>query len=227
MDTGLNMTKTFREILAEKDDEYTYFVRSTADIHNPKLFDRIEMSFMPYRIKSIERDSYRPISRDNKSFPDEPNSATYSIKLITGLKVPKEFIHTLAPDVHIHMSHLKIEGDQDVELVNQPGTVSSTDSQSLVGQKRIGDFVKELQAERKQRMKDTTEREVYESFYTTHRGIQDVTKKPVRNGYYMVETFRQNGKTYLKAEGPFEARPAGNDYSDRIQSVWSKIVAED
>ncbi len=220
------MAKTFRELLAEKDDEFTYYVRSTADIHRPELFERVRHAFLPYRVISCDIDSYKPISRNNKSFPDEPNSPTYSIKVVTGLKVPKEHIQTLAMTVHIHMAHLKIEGDQDVELMNNPEAVTSTIAQALVGQKRIAEFVRELQADKRKRMKDTTEREVYESFYTTHRGLEDVVKKPIRKGYYLIEAFREDGKNYLIAEGPYGSRPEGNEYCDRIKVAGSQIVAE-
>src|SRR5688572_22517558 len=189
---GFQMIKTFREILAEKDDEFTYHLHSTANIHRPELFERIKLSFMPYNIKAFETDTYKPLSKTNTMFPEEPYSSTYSIKIVTGFKVPSEHLQTVAMTAHIHIAHLKMEGDQDVELVNKPEEVPSTEAQKLVGSKRISDFINELQTERRQREQDTVEREVYETFYTTHRGLEDVLKKPVRKGYYMVEMRRDD-----------------------------------
>lgn len=217
--------KTFFELLAEKDDEFTHYLRSTADIHHPELFERVRLSFMPFRVKSIEPDSYRPISRDNPDFPDEPNSPTYSIKIVTGLPLTPKFLEGLAMEAHIHIAHLKLEGEDDHELVNKPVEVQSSDAQNLVGQKRLGEFVRELEADRKKRMGMTTERKVYESFSTTHRGLEGVVKKPMRKGYYMIEAYHEDGRGYLSAKGPFPSRPEGN-YHDRIIVNNPRIVAE-
>lgn len=220
------MNKTFREILAEKDDEFIYHVRSTANIHNPEIFERIRLSFMPYDVKSFDCDTYRPLGKRNKEFPDEPNSPTYSVRVVTGLPLTPKFIETLALDARINVAHLRIDGKKDEqELVNEPGEVKSGDAQSLVGTKRLGEFIRELQADRKARMGMTIEREVYESVCTTHRGLGDVLKKPLRKGYYVVEAYRENGKNYLRAEGPFPDRPE-HTYHDRIRINNAKIVAE-
>jgi hypothetical protein len=183
------------------------------DIHHPELFERLRIGLLPFRIKSIETDSYRPIGRENKYFPDDPHAPTYSVKVITGLKVPKGFVASLAMEAHIHVSHLRIDGDGDVELVNKPEEVS--DVQRLVGSKRIADFIGELKADRKQREQNTTRREVYESYCTTHRGVEDLVKKPIRKGYYMVESYNLGGRDFLTAHGPLTDRPT-LEYRDRI-----------
>jgi hypothetical protein len=223
------MNKTFREILAEKDDEYTYTVRSTADIHDGERCERIRMTFMPYQIKSIESDGYTPLCKENKWFPDEPNSPTYAVKIVTGLPIQKEgFIQTLAMMLHIHEAHLDIEGEEDIEtdIVNGPELIDKEFSQSLVGQKRIGEFVRELQTDRKDREKNTITREVYECYFTTHRGLENLTKKSFRNGYYMIETYKDNHKLQLRAEGPFRNRPDGNQYRDHIGVNNPKLISE-
>lgn len=220
------MTKTFREILAERDDEFTYYVRSTANIHDPEIFERIRLAWLPYVIKSFETDAYKPLSRDNKMFPEQPNSPTFTIKVVTGLPIPKKHIETMALDARIHISHLRIDPDGDLELVNEPNEVASAEAQNLVGHKRIGEFIRELQADRKKREEMSSSREVYESFCTTHRGLEDVLKKPLRKGYYMVEAYREDGKTYLRAEGPFEVRPEDRNYHDRIRAKNPQVIAE-
>lgn len=226
---GFYMTKTFHEILAEQDDEYTYTVRSTADVHDPERFDRIRLSFLPYQVKSIEAGAYATLAKDNKYFPNEPNSPTFSVKVVTGLPVPKDaLIQTLAMTLHVHHSHLLIDGEDDIEtdLVNEPESISNDFSQSLVGTRRIGEFVQELRADRKEREKKTITREVYESYFTTHRGLETLVKKPIRNGYYMIEQYREDGKSYLRAEGPFDTRPDGNAYHDRIRATNAKVISE-
>lgn len=220
------MTKTFHEILAEKDDEHVYYIHSTADIHNPALFEKIKISLLPYEIKSIECESYKPLSKSNTLFPDEPNSPTYTIKVTTRYPVTKGFLSILAMDAHIHVSHLKIDPDTVVDPVNYPEEISKEESQKTVGTKRIAEFIKELQQDRKERQDMSWEREVYESFYTTHRSLERVLHKPLRKGYYMVEAYTEGGKKYFQAQGPFPSRPEENPYHDRIQAVNPQIVSE-
>lgn len=220
------MTKTFYEILAEKDGEHTYYLHSTADIHHPDICERIKISLLPYEIKDFDCNGYKPLSKDNKMFPDEPFSPTYSIKVVTRYPLTKGFLSILAMDSRIHISHLKITGEDSVEPVNGPEEVKSADAQSHVGQKRIGAFFQELKKDRKVRDDMTWKREVYESFCTTHKGLEAVVKKPLRNGYYMVEMFQEGGNKYIQAEGPFTTRPEGNSYYDRLRAVNPQVVSE-
>jgi hypothetical protein len=223
------MKKTFREILAEKDEEYTYHVKSTVDIHNPEWFERVRMSLMPYQIKSLAPDGYTPYTANNKTFPNQPNSPTFTVKVVTGLPVDTQrALETMAMICHIHRSHLYMSPEDDVasEIVGKPQEVSSADSQLLVGAKRIGEFMKELQSDRKDREEKFVTREVYESFFTTHRALEHAVKKPIRNGYYMVEMLREGDHTYMRAEGPFATRPDGNEYRDKIAVRLAKIVTE-
>lgn len=220
------MAKTFWEILAESDDEYTYYIHSVANIHHAELFERVKIALMPYEIKSLECDSYKPYSKDNKQFPDQMNQPTYTIKAVTRYPLTKGFASALAMETHIHISHLKIDPDKTLDPVNEPEEVSSKEAQSLVGTKRIAEFIKELQQDRKDREGMTTKREVYESFYTTHLGLEKVVSKPLRKGYYLVETYRENDTNFLRAEGPFDSRPTENLYHDRIRTTNAQVVTE-
>jgi hypothetical protein len=220
------MAKTFWEILAEADDEYVYYIHSTAPIHRPDMFEKVKLSLMPYEIKSIECESYKPLTKANTMFPEEPNTPTFTIKVVTRYPLTKGFLSTLAMDAHIHIAHLKITPDKTLEPMNEPEEVPSKDAQSLVGNKRIAEFIKELQADRKARDDMSWNREVYESFYTTHLGLESAIKKPLKKGYYIVETFQEGGKHYLRAEGPFDSRPEGNAYHDRIRTVNPQIISE-
>jgi predicted metal-binding protein len=220
------MTKTFYEILAEKEDEFVYHIYSTANIHDPEICAKIRISLLPYKIKSMECESYKPLSKNNDMFPNEPNSPTYAIKVITGHPITKGFLSTLAMDAHIHVSHLKIIPESDIDLINKPKEVSSDDAQKLVGTKRLGNFIKELQKERNTRDEMKITREVYECFFTTQRGLEIVVGKPMKKGYYMIEAFIDDGKKYFKAEGPFLTRPDGNPFFDRFKVKNPKIVHE-
>lgn len=223
------MTMTFREILAEKDDEYTYHVRSTVDIHNPERFERVRMTLMPFQVKTISADGYTPFTKDNKIFPNEPNSPTFTIKVVTGLPVDtKSVLQTMAMMCHIHQSHLRMTPEDDVqsELPGKPHETDKTTAQSLVGHKRIGEFMRELQSDRKEREAKVITREVYESFFTTHRALESVVKKPIRKGYYMVEMCQDGDQTVMRAKGPFGNRPDGNPYRDRID-VKGSLIYED
>jgi hypothetical protein len=220
------MNKTFYEILAEKDSEHEYVIHSTANIHHPDICERIKLALLPYEIKAFDCDGYKPLSKENKLFPDEPFSPTFSIKVITRYPLTKGFLSILAMDARIHISHLKITGDGAVEPVNGPEEMKPADAQSQVGQKRIGAFFQELKKNRKVRDDMTWSREVYESFVTTHKALETVVKKPLRNGYYMVEMFREGGNKYLRAEGPFISRSEENSYHDRIRAVNPQIISE-
>ena len=220
------MAKTFWEILAESDDEYVYYIHSTANIHHSDLFERVKLALLPYEIKSLETDGYKPLSKDNKLFPDEMNSPTYTIKAITRYPLTKGFASALAMETHIHISHLRIDPDKVVDPINEPEEVPSKEAQSLVGTKRIGEFIKELQQDRKAREEMTFKREVYECFYTTHLGLERVVNHPLRKGYYIVETSQEDGRKYIRAEGPFDSRPTENLYHDRIKTVNPQVVAE-
>jgi hypothetical protein len=220
------MNKTFIEILSEKDQEHVYHVLSTADIHDPDRAERVRLEFMPFDIKSFECEAYKPLSKVNTVFPEEPNSPIFTIKVVTRYPLTTGFIKTLAWAVRVNAAHLKIDPDPDYDPVNKPEEVSSSDSQKLVGSKRIGDFIRDLQQDRKDRKEMEWTREVYESFFTTHRGLQGVIKRPIRNGYYLVETYKEDGKKYLRAEGPFESRPEGNPYHDHIRASNPQMISE-
>lgn len=220
------MTKTFYEILAEKDTEHTYYVHSTANIHHPELCERIKISLLPYEIKEFDCNGYKPLSKDNKLFPDQPFSPTYSIKVITRYPLTKGILSIMAMEAHIHISHLKITGEDAVDPINGPEEVKSAEAQSQVGQKRIGAFFQELKKDRKIRDDMTWKREVYESFFTTHKSLEKIVNKPLRNGYYMIEAFEEGGNKYIRAEGPFRKRPEGNPYLDKLQAINPQVVSE-
>ncbi len=220
------MEKSLYEMVAEKDDEHVYRVISTNDIHDPDRRERVRLEFMPFEIKSFECESSKPLSKLNTMFPDEPNSPTFVIKVVTRYPLTKGFLETLAWAVRVDISHLRIEGERGFDPVNKPEEVSSSDSQKLVGTKRIGDFIKELQDDRKARTEMTWTRKVYESFFTTHRGLQSLVKTPIRNGYYMVEAYEEDGKKYLHAKGPFTTRLENEPYRDRIPVSRAQIIDE-
>jgi hypothetical protein len=225
----MKMTKTFHEILAEKDDEYTYHVKSTVDIHQPERFERIRMTLMPFQIKAIVADGYTPLSKDNKTFPNQPNHPTFSVKVVTGLPVDtKRTLETMAMMLHIHQSHLNMTPEDDVASVlpGKPVEVDKTTSQLLVGQKRIGEFMKELQSDRKEREEKFVTREVYECYFTTHRALETMMKKPYSKGYYMIEGSQEGDQHFIRTEGPFNNRPDGNIYRDRIGLKPLEIVSE-
>jgi hypothetical protein len=223
------MVKSFYEILAEEANEYSYKVHSTADIHNPERFARIRMSLYPYQIRQFEASGYIPWSKGNNKFPNEPNSPVYTIKVSTSLPLDTHsVVQTMAMLAHINSIHLLIEPDDDspevVDMVTKPNEVK--DAQESVGDKRIGAFIKELSSQRDERMKRTTTREVYESYTTTQLGLEKIVKKPLRKGYYMVETYKDNGKIYLHAQGPFESRSENDDYRDMIKVSRAEILSE-
>lgn len=220
------MTKSFYEILAEKDTEHKYTIHSTANIHHPDICERIKISLLPYEIKEFDCGGYKPLSKDNEMFPDELNSPTYSIKVVTRYPLTKGFLAILAMDSRIHISHLKITGEEAVEPVNGPEEISSKDAQSHVGDKRIAAFFQELKKDRKAREDMTWKREVYESFYTTHKGLEKIVNKPLRNGYYMVEAYEEDGNKYIRAEGPFDSRPTNNTYYDKLKAINPQVIAE-
>src|SRR6185437_10738391 len=100
------------EFLAEADEEFSYTIRSTADIHRPETFARVRLGLTGYRIIDFEAGKYTPLQKQNDMFPDEPNSACWEIKVVTGLPLDlKSAVMMVANHARIHQAHIRIDGE--------------------------------------------------------------------------------------------------------------------
>lgn len=213
--------KTLREILTEKDDEFEYVLKSTADIHTPEMISMIKMALGGFKIRDIEVDSYKPISKDNGEFPNEPNAAVFSLKIVTGFPALKGE-DLIAMFTRIHVSHLKLVPTKKPADLKEPDEYKpittndfhdatpdnkKEDVQDTVGGLRIADFMRELKGARKEREENKREREVYESFVTSHIALEHDLRRPFRKGFYIAEMTGKGSEIVLSLDGPFQYKP--------------------
>ena len=243
------MSKTFRSILAEQDTEYTYLVKSIYNIHEPDVMDQVRLALLPYDLRDIEKDYYKPIDKDNKDFPGVPNSPCYALKAVLGLQpqedddaVQKVALFTRINDEHIvvHERGKKPDSEDNSDSDEKDGNYKALtgtakdfsssldhehkDAQSEVGDKRITNLVKELEKERKEREKQSKEvkPKLKESFCTSHIALNQIENKWKR-GFYVVE--RVNDE--LQITGPWEKQPLNYKFLPELLTEGVTINSED
>jgi len=217
------MMKTLRQILAEKDDEFTYEVKSVHDIHEPEIFGLIKLALTEFKVRSIEKGSYRMPGRENPDFPKHPNMPVYAVRVVTAYPVPMQNhagLQMIAMFTRIDASNLRFEmtGVDPRKDNDEKGTAyrpvtgnvdftASTDvvvdgAQDMVAQKRLGAFMKSLKANRDERREEEPVREVYESFVMTHSDAERFTGRPFLRGSYIIEHTREGDAERMVFRGP-------------------------
>jgi len=242
------MSKTFQAILAEQDTEFTYFVKSIYNIHNPEVMDQIRLALLPYDLRSIETGVYKPIEKGNTDFPNVPNSPLYSVKVVVGLEPPEDddAVQKVALFTRIKDEHIVVhkegqdphrpDNSDDVFVKGEYKPLTGTakdftgtlddeykDAQGEVADKRIGSLLKDLEAERKERKK--AEREIRpklkESFCTSHIALNQIENK-WNKGFYVVE--REAGSdSVMKISGPWKKQPTNFSF---VPSLINEAVGE-
>lgn len=228
------MHKSLRSILAESDQEFTYWVKSTYNIHEPEVMDQIRLAMLPYDLRAIEKGAYKPIGAGNKDFPNVPDSPSYSVKVTLGLEPPEDddalqkvALFTRIFDEHllVHKDgvdpHKELEADDDGEYKNLAQSAkdfsSSLDdvvdgAQDEVGEKRIGAFLKDLEAQLKKERESIRQitPKLKESFVTSHMALNTVSPGWKR-GFYVVERAQADQGT-MKVSGPFTKQPTNYEF---------------
>lgn len=223
--------KTFRQLIVENSKEYAYKVVSTQNIHTPEKLELIKLAALSHDCAGVEADYHKVAEKSNKDFPELPNTEAYAVKVFTGLEVcPVVFREELLMRVGIKKEHFKVtaEGhscercaEPETDLSTTPGNSTDgaecpkadADPQSLVGDKRIGSFLKSLERAKDQ-MTPIEVKPIKESYFVPHTAIQKVTGQPTRKGFWLIESDASG----MTCEGPFETVQEGVPYKDEIEN---------
>lgn len=229
------MHKSLRSILAENDQEFTYWVKSTYNIHDEETMDQIRLAMLSYDLREIDKGAYKPIGAGNKDFPNVPNSPSYSVKVVVGLDPPttNDALQRVSLFTRIFTDNLLVYKD-GVDPHKEPETDEPTgkyknlaqsakdfsssldnivaNAQDDVGEKRIGSFLKDLEAQLKKErgeIKQITPR-LKEAFVTSHIALNSV-EAGWRRGFYVVERTEVDHGT-MKITGPFSKQPSNYEF---------------
>ena len=228
------MHKSLRAILAEDDQEYTYWIKSTYNIHEPEVMDQIRLAMLPYDLRAVEEGAYKPIGAGNKDFPNVPDSPSYSVKVTLGLE-PVEVddpLQKVALFTRINTEHLLVHKDgvdphaepkaeAEVEYKNLAHSAKDfssslddvyADAQDEVGDKRVGSFLKDLEKQLKKEreaIRQVTPK-LKEAFVTSHIALNNV-KSGWRRGFYVVER-AEDDLGNMKISGPFTKQPTNFEF---------------
>ena len=237
------MSRSFRAILAEQDNEYVYHIKSTRHLHDDDIFGKLQIGLLGYDLRSLERVSYHPLAAVEPMFHprnDEPGlDKIFHVKAILGTDIDNGVLRqkiAYFTDINwrylvVHKDGEKMENDDIIELhpSMDGGTYKSlakyakswdaspdegnidTNAQKLVGQERIDDFMRELNSDKSERIKEVEGRNVQpqltESFVTTHLALGDVFGTNAPKGFYMIERHADD-PSMMHIEGPFKHQPA-------------------
>jgi hypothetical protein len=245
------MGKSFRALLVEQDQEYTYYVRSIRNIHQSDVMDFIRLSLLPYDLREIKKGTYvPPLANDENGFINEPWSGVYTITVVLGTSIPNQTaVEKIALFTHINNEYIIVhqKGESSKQLDNSDDDEDVSDSedyktlvqnakdwgatsdnptspdeaQKLAGNKRLGDFFKELEQDRKEREEDISQHNVEpvltESFVTSHTALKEVTGQSRLKGFYLVERFKRND-SILHINGPFKNLPDSHVFLPEMTS---------
>lgn len=242
------MGKTFQQLVTENDQEVTLYIRSVVNIHDMERLDQIRLALLPYDLREVKRDGYKPVGTDSEAFGSWGGYPVFIVRAKLGLDITNEraeekvalFTHIDKEQLithHAGESPKKAEDDNsddnEVDADRNYKTLGSTadnwsgtadkdrpapaepematgEAQKLAGQKRIDDFIKELEADRKEREKLVPDWDIYEAFCTSHIGLKTFHPNArLPRGFYVVEREVMSDKkeSLLHIAGPFETAP--------------------
>ncbi len=228
------MHKSLRAILAESDQEFTYWIKSIYDIHEDEVLGQIRLAMLPYDLRSVEVGAYKPIGAGNTDFPNAPSSPSYSVKVILGIE-PGEAddpLQKVSLFTRINVENLLVhkdgvdpnaepKGEPEGEYKNLAQSAkdfsSSLDdvvdnAQDDVGQKRVGSFLKDLESQLKKEREAIRQitPKLKESFVTSHIALNNV-KTGWRRGFYVIER-ADNDQGVMNVSGPFTKQPTNFEF---------------
>lgn len=234
------MKRSFRAILAEQDQEFTYVVKSVYNIHAPDMMDWIRLALLPYDLRELNKGSYTPPDKDQKTFLNVPNAPVYTLTAKLGMEPAWEdatekvslfthiedidhiICHKEGTDPHKDMDNSddKDETEKNYKSLAKhaidwnatPDEDVDKDGQEGAGEKRIGALMKELDKERKERegLIPKVDPNLKEAFVTSHLALKDVMG-PRPKGFYIVERHLDDDRL-LRVEGPFKKQPMNYEF---------------
>lgn len=204
------------------------------------------MAFLSKGITDIDKDYYKPIAAENKDFPHFPNMPTYCVKVYLPLEInPVDAAERVAlmtginqDYIGVHVKGEKLDWGTEDEtkpvkykaMASTKGEFNATtdgaivdNAQDEVGSKRIGSFMKELEADRKEREKLSGEFKIEESFVVSHHVAPKIVGRPVRKGYYFVESTG----TGVQVWGPYKDKPINYPmYNTIMENAGLELVSD-
>ena len=238
---------TLRRLIAENDEEFTFMVKSTHNIHSDERLEQIRMALIQFGVREVKRDYYRPPEKANKDFPGAPGAPSYCVKVTSALEIPQNAGEQKVsqwckiPQVHILVHEQGVDPEQEegdpLEKNDSYKPMADTDpaydatvdqldpnAQSDVGDKRIGAFMRELEADRKAREK---EHKAFEAFVTSHLGLMERFSREFRKGFYLIER-NQRDTTRADVHGPYLVCPDNFEFvaSPFPEAKDPKIIKE-
>lgn len=232
--------KTFKEFLAEAEDEFRYHVTSVVNVHTEEMMSLIHLALAQYGVKAVERGAYKmPGSGELRDFP---NAASWTVIVVTSHPIDTRAgaievtNYTRIPTTNLLFHEAGVDPyaepkkEKEKEYVPLTGTVpeDKEGGQKFVGDARLSDFLKELGDDRNEREAELKkhEREVYEAFVTTHLTVESMLDAPLRKGYYIIQNLREStGENIVEIRGPFMNRGEefGIPYRDNY-AIKGKVV---
>lgn len=218
------MGKTLQQLITENDQEFTVHVCSVVNIQDAEVMDFIRLALLPFDLREIKSDGYKPMGDD--AFLGYESFPVYTVTVKLGLDLSNEKAEErIATLTHIDKDQFivhhegeslkKAEDDNSDDSAEGPGdagepeAMGTDQAQKLAGTKRIDDFLKELEADRKERDKEVPDFKVEEAFCTSHIALKAFHSNVLApRGFYVVEREETgDAESALHISGPFEAMP--------------------
>lgn len=217
------MRKSFHALLIEQEKEHTYKIISVANIHDQELIGRIGMALAGYKVLELEKDFFKPVRKDNKEFPNHPDTPSYCVKVVMVMNPRNRVVQqAVCRYLNIRDENLKVTGDEPEAEDKEKSEVK--DAQADVGQKRLDGFLADLAAERKsQQPEEVKVKAVTEAAVVNHGAVEAVLGRPVRRGFYVVES--EVNRNTAKITGPFKKTPMNYSYAEFL-NPGLKLVRE-
>lgn len=239
------MGKSFRAMLVENDQEYTYNIRSIRNIHDSDVMDFIRLALLPWDLRKISKGTYiPPLASKGNGFVVEPWAGVYTLKVVLGIEPPDNntAVQKIALFTHINDEYLHVykEGESENQMDNSDDDPSPSEdyktlaqnakdwnatpdnvvnADNLTGNKRLGDFLRELEKERKEREDYINQYDVEpvlkEAFVTSHIALKEATGQSRLKGFYLVERFEENSNI-LHINGPYKNLPDSHPFLPEI-----------
>lgn len=175
------MTKNFRAFLAENDQEYTYYIRSTRNIHEDEILDWVRLALLPYDLREIKKSTYKPPMAGDNGFELEPYAPVWVVRVKLGIEPADDemAVQQISTFTHINDQYIifhkegepakRIDNDDqptdkkpndalDPLLQTAKNWDSDLDKQMIdpdagqyVSNPRLADFIQELEKDRQER----------------------------------------------------------------------------
>ncbi|GAF76406.1 unnamed protein product [marine sediment metagenome] len=121
------MTQSFRALLAEKDAEYVYHIKSTRHLHDDDIFGKLQIGMLGYDLRSLERVSYNPLAAVEPMFHprnDEPGlDKIFHVRVVLGTDVANGILRQkVAYFTDINWKYLVVHKDgekmEDADIID-------------------------------------------------------------------------------------------------------------